>query len=92
MVELDKRRSERDDTSVPRGYFMKSIRDEARKILDSQPDDVTWDRLAYLFDARASIERGLTDEKAGRVYTQAQAEAEVEKWLASRGRKKRLVG
>ena len=71
---------------------MDSIKTEAHKLIDSLPDGVTWDQLAYRFDVRCSIERGLADAEAGRVLTQEEAEAEVEKWLVSRGRKKRLVG
>jgi predicted transcriptional regulator len=71
---------------------MDSIKSEAHKMIDSLPDNVTWDQLVDRFDMRRSIEQGLADVEAGRVLTQEEAEAEVEKWLVSRGRKKRLVG
>ena len=54
---------------------MDSIKTEAHKLIDSLPDGVTWDQLAYRFDVRCSIERGLADAEAGRLLTQEEAEA-----------------
>jgi len=44
-----------------------SIKDEARRLLDQLPDDVSWGDVVYAFHVRAGIERGLKDSDAGRV-------------------------
>lgn len=44
-------------------------KEAALKMIQELPDSVTWDELAYKMEVRASIERGLADSKAGRVFT-----------------------
>jgi hypothetical protein len=43
------------------------VRDQARKIVESLPDDATWDDLMYEIYVRQSVEDGLADADAGRV-------------------------
>ncbi|HEY2784948.1 MAG TPA: hypothetical protein VGJ05_08235 [Fimbriiglobus sp.] len=71
---------------------MNSVKAKALKAIESLPDDCTWENVRYRLYLLSEIELGLADVEAGRVVSQEEAEAEVEKWLASRGRKKRLVG
>ena len=44
-----------------------SVKQQARKLLDELPDDVTWDRIVYELAVRRSIELGLADADASRV-------------------------
>jgi predicted transcriptional regulator len=46
-----------------------NIKQAAHKLLDSLPETVTWDDLAYEVEVRASIERGLEDAEAGRTVS-----------------------
>ncbi len=45
------------------------VRDEACEFIQTLPKGMTWTQLAYHVEVRASIERGLEDIEAGRVYT-----------------------
>ncbi len=42
------------------------LKEEARKIVDSLPEDSTWDDLMQHIYVRQAIEAGLADSKAGR--------------------------
>ncbi|MGQ0761017.1 MAG: hypothetical protein ACT4OT_03205 [Acidobacteriota bacterium] len=44
-----------------------NIKDEARKIVESLPDDSTWEDLMYHIYVREAVEKGLADAEAGRV-------------------------
>jgi hypothetical protein len=44
-----------------------NIKDEARRLIDTLPDDSTWEDLMYRIYVRETIEAGLADSKAGRV-------------------------
>ena len=41
-------------------------RQAAHELLDTLPEDVSWDEIAYQIEVRASIERGLADSRDGR--------------------------
>jgi len=43
-----------------------NVKNEARRLLDSLPEDVTWDQLMHETYVRQSIEAGLADRKAGK--------------------------
>jgi predicted transcriptional regulator len=45
------------------------VKEQAHALIDSLDDTATWDDVAYHMEVRASIEQGLADSKAGRVYT-----------------------
>jgi hypothetical protein len=44
-----------------------NIKEEARRLIDSLPDDSTWEDLMYRIYVRETIEAGLADSEAGRV-------------------------
>jgi predicted transcriptional regulator len=44
-----------------------SIKEEARKLIESLPEDSTWEDLMYKIYVREAIESGLADSEAGRV-------------------------
>jgi hypothetical protein len=43
------------------------IREEAMRLIERLPDDMTWEDLMYEIYVRQSIEAGLADSEAGRV-------------------------
>ena len=43
------------------------VKAAARSVLDSMPDDVSWDEVHYRLYVREQIEAGLADSDAGRV-------------------------
>lgn len=44
-----------------------NIKEEAKRLLERLPDDLTWDGLMHEIYVRQSIEAGLADSKAGKV-------------------------
>ncbi len=44
-----------------------NIKEEARRIVESLPDDSTWEDLMYHIYVREAVEKGLADAEAGRV-------------------------
>ena len=42
-------------------------KEQARALLESLPEDVTWNELVYALAVRRSIELGLADAEQGRV-------------------------
>jgi len=43
-----------------------NIKEEAKRLLERLPDDLTWDQLMHEIYVRQSIEAGLADRKAGK--------------------------
>ena len=43
-----------------------SVKEEARRLLDKLPEEVTWDDLMHEIYVRQAVEAGLNDSKAGR--------------------------
>jgi predicted transcriptional regulator len=48
------------------------IKEEALKLIESLPDDATWEDLARLMLERQMLEEGIADLEAGRVWTSDQ--------------------
>lgn len=44
-----------------------NVKEEARRLVENSPEDVTWDDLMYQIYVRQNIEAGLADSEAGRV-------------------------
>lgn len=44
-----------------------NIKEEARRLIESLPDDSTWEDLMYQIYVREAVEKGLADAEAGRV-------------------------
>jgi predicted transcriptional regulator len=45
------------------------IKDEALELVESLPDDATWEDLTRMMFERQLIEEGIADIQAGRVWT-----------------------
>jgi predicted transcriptional regulator len=46
---------------------MPNVKQEAQHLVDSLPDNATWDDLMYIIYVRQAVESGLEDSDAGRV-------------------------
>ena len=44
-----------------------NIKEEAKRLLEKLPDDLTWDDLMHEIYVRQTIEAGLADSEAGKV-------------------------
>lgn len=44
-----------------------NVKEEARRLVENSPEDVTWDDLMYQIYVRQNIEAGLADSEADRV-------------------------
>ena len=45
------------------------VKAEAHRLIDSLPDDATWEELQYRIEVCQSIERGLADSRAERTVS-----------------------
>ena len=55
----------------------RSIKPDAKRLVENLPDTATWDDLAYEIYVRQSIEAGLTDAAAGRTLEREEALARI---------------
>ena len=46
-----------------------NIKEEARQLIESLPEDSTWDDLMHEIYVRQAIEAGMADSQAGRVLS-----------------------
>jgi predicted transcriptional regulator len=44
-----------------------NVKEEARRLIDKLPEDMTWDDLMHEIYVRQAIEAGLADSEAGKV-------------------------
>jgi hypothetical protein len=44
-----------------------NVKEQAMKLIESLPDEVTWEDLLYIFYVRRSIDAGVADAQADRV-------------------------
>jgi predicted transcriptional regulator len=51
------------------------VKHEARQLIESLPDDATWDDLMYRIYVRQAIESGLEDSASGRTVDVAEVRA-----------------
>ena len=45
------------------------VKATAHQLIDTLPDDTTWEKLLYTLQIRHDIEAGLSDSKSGRVMS-----------------------
>lgn len=64
---------------------MGKAKTDAMKLIESLPDDCTWDEIKYRVYVHDAIERGLEDVAAGRTVPADEAKRRIAEWLASTG-------
>ena len=61
---------------------MASLKQVAREILDSLPDDCSLEEIQYRLYVRQMVEEGRQDVRNGNVVSQQEIEQDLERWLA----------
>ena len=49
-----------------------NIKEEARRLIDRLPEDITWDDLMHEIYVRQSVEEGLADSEASKIVDVAE--------------------
>lgn len=60
---------------------MGSAKEEVKKILETLPDDASFEDIQYHIYVREKIERGLKDIEDGRLLSQEEAEKRMSRWI-----------
>ena len=60
---------------------METAKEEVLHILDSLPDDATFEDIQYRIYMRQAIETGLRDINEGRTLSQEEVEQRVARWI-----------
>ena len=60
---------------------MQTAKEEVMELLKGLPDDSTLEEIQYHLYVCQKIQRGIKDVEEGRIYTQAEMERRMEKWL-----------
>ena len=60
---------------------MATAKEEIRRILDSLPDDATWEDVQYSIYVRERIERGRCEADQEKLINQDDAESRMKQWL-----------
>ena len=69
------------EISSRRERNMSTAKEEVRKMLESLPDDVSYEDIQYHIYVRQKIERGLKEVREGHVFSQEEVERRMSKWL-----------
>jgi predicted transcriptional regulator len=64
---------------------MSAVKDQAIRIIQSLPDDCTFEDIQYHLEVRHKVERGLRAAEEGRIVSQEEAERRVAEWAESSG-------
>jgi hypothetical protein len=59
---------------------MLSIKDNAKKIIDDLPDDVSYDELIKELLFKRMVERGIRDSQLNKITSDEELGREIEKW------------
>jgi len=60
---------------------MATPKDEIRKILDTLPDDATWEDVQYSIYVRERVERGRREANQDKLLDQSEVELRMNRWL-----------
>ena len=60
---------------------METAKEKVKKILDTLPDDSSFEDIQYHIYVRSKIEQGLKDIEEGSVLSQEEVERKMTKWL-----------
>ena len=71
---------------------MGAAKQQAIELIESLPDDCTFDDIQYHLYVRRMVERGIQDIDAGRFVSQHEAELRVAEWVRSYGRSPASTG
>ncbi len=60
---------------------MPNAKEEIRRILDTLPEDATWEDVQYSIYVRERVERGRIEAQEQKLVDQAEIEMRMERWL-----------
>ena len=60
---------------------MPTAKEELRRMIDTLPDDVTWEDVQYSIYVRERIERGRLEADEGKIASEKEIERRMERWL-----------
>jgi len=60
---------------------MQTAKQEVMELLKDLPDDSTLEEIQYHLYVRQKVQRGLKDIEQGKIFSQAEVEKRMEKWL-----------
>ena len=60
---------------------MATAKDEIRRMIDTLPDDASWEDVQHSIYVRERIERGRREAAEGKVLDQDDVERRIEPWL-----------
>lgn len=60
---------------------MPNAKDEVRKILDTLPEDATWEDVQYSIYIRERVERGRVESREQQLVDQEEVETRMKRWL-----------
>jgi hypothetical protein len=60
---------------------MATPKEEIRKILDTLPDDATWEDVQYSIYVRERVERGRREANQDQLLEQGEVELRMNRWL-----------
>jgi len=60
---------------------MTTTKEEIRRMLDTLPDDATWEDVQYSIYVRERIERGRREADEGRLIDEEEIERRMKRWL-----------
>jgi predicted transcriptional regulator len=63
---------------------MSEIKDAVRQVMETLPEDATWDDVEYHLYVRRKIENGLKDIAEGRTLSMEEVRQRLDKWIKDR--------
>ena len=60
---------------------MPTVKDEIRRMIESLPDDATWEDVQYSIYVRERIERGRAEAAEGKMLEEDEVERRMKPWL-----------
>jgi len=61
---------------------MATAKEEIQRMLDTLPNDATWEDIQYSIYVRERIERGRREADEGKIIDQDEIERRMKRWLA----------
>jgi len=61
---------------------MATVKEEVRRMIETLPDDATWEDVQYSIYVRERIERGRREATDGKILDEDEVERRMKPWLA----------
>jgi hypothetical protein len=61
--------------------YMATVKEEIRRMVESLPEDVTWEDLQYSIYVRERIERARREAADGKILDEGEVERRMKPWL-----------